>query len=191
MSIETRVVTLSRSFRSLIKTRADLAKAIKDLKDLRALRVPGAIDIKVLKDLREPETFFPQRERWRGTGPRTTGHAEIERSRGTGPRATDPGTISYTEAMRGTGPSRYGARGDREIARDRPSRYGARRRFLMPMQREGQALALRATRRLRDREGQALALRASGTIFYEGLYPIGKNKFDNFGEKWYHFKKLG
>ena len=40
-------------------------------------------------------------------------------------------------------PSRYGPRGDREIARDRPSRYGARRRFLTPMQCEGQALALR------------------------------------------------
>ena len=38
MSIEKRVVTLSRSFRSLIKTRADLAKPIKDLKDLSVLR---------------------------------------------------------------------------------------------------------------------------------------------------------
>ena len=186
-----------------------MAKPIKDLKDLRALRTPSAIDIKDLKDLREPETFFPQRERWRGTGPRATGHAEIERSRGTGPRATDPGTISYTEAMRGTGPrttghaeiersrgtgprptgpgddflrqcnardrpSRYGARGDREIARDRPSRYGHRGRFLTPIQ----------------REGQALALRASGTISYEGLYQIWKKEFDNFGEKWYHFKRL-
>ena len=39
MSIEKRVVTLSRSFRSLIKTRAALAKHIKDLKDLRILGV--------------------------------------------------------------------------------------------------------------------------------------------------------
>ena len=34
MSIEIRVVSLSRSFRSLIKKHADLAKTIKDLKDL-------------------------------------------------------------------------------------------------------------------------------------------------------------
>ena len=38
MSIAKRVVLFSRSFRSLIKTRADLAKPIKDLKDLRVLR---------------------------------------------------------------------------------------------------------------------------------------------------------
>ena len=56
-----------------------------------------------------------------------------------------------------------------------PRATGARRRFFTLMQ----------------REGQELALRASGTISYEGLYPIGKNKFDKFGEKWYHFKKLG
>ena len=39
MSIETRVAPCSRSFRTLIKTRTDLAKPIKDLKDLRVLRV--------------------------------------------------------------------------------------------------------------------------------------------------------
>ena len=38
MSIEKRVGPFSRSFRSLIKTRAALAKPIKDLKDLRVLR---------------------------------------------------------------------------------------------------------------------------------------------------------
>ena len=38
MSIEKRVVPFSRSFRSLIKTRAALAKSIKDLKDLSVLR---------------------------------------------------------------------------------------------------------------------------------------------------------
>ena len=59
MSIEKRAGPQARSFRSLIKTRADLAKPIKDLKDLRALRAPSAIDIKDLKDLREPEAFFP------------------------------------------------------------------------------------------------------------------------------------
>ena len=49
MSIAARVVPFSRSFRSFIKTRADLVKTIKDLKDLRALRSPSAIDIKVLR----------------------------------------------------------------------------------------------------------------------------------------------
>ena len=49
MSIVTRVVPFSRSFRSLIKTRAALAKPIKDLKDLRILRSERAIDIKVLR----------------------------------------------------------------------------------------------------------------------------------------------
>ena len=38
MSIEKRVVPFSRAFRSLIKTRAALAKPIKDLKDLSILR---------------------------------------------------------------------------------------------------------------------------------------------------------
>ena len=58
MSIEKRVVPFSRSFRSLIKTRAALAKTIKDLKDLRAFCVWAAIDIKVLQTLRERETLF-------------------------------------------------------------------------------------------------------------------------------------
>ena len=39
MSIAARVIPFSRSIRTLIKTRALLAKAIKDLKDLRALQV--------------------------------------------------------------------------------------------------------------------------------------------------------
>ena len=38
MSIEKRVVPFSRSFRTFIKTRADMSKSIKDLKDLRVLR---------------------------------------------------------------------------------------------------------------------------------------------------------
>ena len=49
MSIEKRVVLFSRSFRSLIKTRAALAKTIKDLKDLRFFAGARAIDIKVLR----------------------------------------------------------------------------------------------------------------------------------------------
>ena len=129
MSIEKRASTFSRSVRTLIKNTRRMAKAIKDLKDLRNLRTPSAIDIKDLKDLREPETFFPQRERWRGTGPRTTGHAEIERSRGTGPRTTGAGDDFLRRCNARDRPSRYGPRGDREIARDRPSRYGPPGRF--------------------------------------------------------------
>ena len=68
MSIEIRVVTLSRSFRSLIKNTRGMSKHIKDLKDLSVLPVASAIDIKVLRTL---ETFFGP-ERWRGTGPRPT-----------------------------------------------------------------------------------------------------------------------
>ena len=57
MSIEKRAVTFSRSFRSLIKTRADLAKPIKDLKDLRVLRNltcyrhSGPTDLKRTRDV--------------------------------------------------------------------------------------------------------------------------------------------
>ena len=47
MSIEKRVVTLARTLNLFTSTRA--------------------IDIKVLKDLRD---VFPQRGQWRGTGPR-------------------------------------------------------------------------------------------------------------------------
>ena len=49
MSIEKRAAPFSRSFRSFIKTRADLAKHIKDLKDLRVFAGARAIDIKVLR----------------------------------------------------------------------------------------------------------------------------------------------
>ena len=58
MSIEKRVVPFSRSFRSLIKTRAALAKTIKDLKDLSVLRDRDAIDIQVLKDLKRTRDVF-------------------------------------------------------------------------------------------------------------------------------------
>ena len=158
MSIEKRVAPLSRSFGTLIKNTRRMAKHIKDLKDLRALRTPSAIDIKDLKDLREPETFFPQRERWRGTGPRTTGHAEIERSRGTGPRATGPGDDFLRQC----------------IARDRPSRYGPRGRFLMPIQREGQALALRTPGTISYADAmRGTGPRATGTgdDFLRGIIP--------------------
>ena len=57
MSIETRVSPFSRSIRSLIRKHADLAKTIKDLKDLRALRVcacyrhSGPTDLKRTRDV--------------------------------------------------------------------------------------------------------------------------------------------
>ena len=57
MSIEKRVAPFSRSFRSLIKTRAALAKSIKDLKDLRILRRhagyrhSGPTDLKRTRDV--------------------------------------------------------------------------------------------------------------------------------------------
>ena len=58
MSIAARVVTLSRSFRSLIKNPRGMSKTIKDLKALRAFCVWIAIDIKVLQTLRARETLF-------------------------------------------------------------------------------------------------------------------------------------
>ena len=48
MSTAARVVPFSRAFWSIIKKRA-ASKHIKDLKDLRALCMPSAIDIKVLR----------------------------------------------------------------------------------------------------------------------------------------------
>ena len=57
MSIEKRVVPFSRAFRSLIRKHAALAKTIKDLKDLRALRVcacyrhSGPTDLKRRRDV--------------------------------------------------------------------------------------------------------------------------------------------
>ena len=57
MSIETRVVPFSRSFRSLIKKHAALAKSIKDLKDLSVLRSltcyrhSGPTDLKRRRDV--------------------------------------------------------------------------------------------------------------------------------------------
>ena len=57
MSIAARVVPFSRAFRSVIKTRVDMAKAIKDLKDLRILHVcacyrhSGPTDLKRTRDV--------------------------------------------------------------------------------------------------------------------------------------------
>ena len=67
MSIEKRVVPFSRSFRSLIKTRG-ASKPIKDLKDLRALRIAACYRHSGPTDLKR--RFF--RGRWRGIGPRPT-----------------------------------------------------------------------------------------------------------------------
>ena len=70
MSIEKRIVPLSRSFRTLIKNTRRIAKQIKDLKDLKALQ--GIKCYRHSGPKGPEETFFPQRERWRGTGPRPT-----------------------------------------------------------------------------------------------------------------------
>ena len=57
MSIEKRAGPMSRSVRTLIKTRADPAKSIKDLKDLRVLRWragyrhSGPTDLKRTRDV--------------------------------------------------------------------------------------------------------------------------------------------
>ena len=54
MSIENRSTPFSRSVRTLIKRQPE-HRHIKDLKDLRFIVSRGAIDIKVLKDLRHGE----------------------------------------------------------------------------------------------------------------------------------------
>ena len=52
MSIEIRVITLSRSFRTLIEKHRSVSKFIKDLKDLKSFRIADAIDMQDLKDLK-------------------------------------------------------------------------------------------------------------------------------------------
>ena len=59
MSIEKRAVPMSRSFRSLIKTRAPLAKPIKDLKDLRVLCVRACYRHSGPTDLKRTRDVFP------------------------------------------------------------------------------------------------------------------------------------
>ena len=60
MSIEKRVGPFSRSFRSLIKNTRRMSKPIKDLKDLRILRVcacyrhSGPTDLKRKRDVFSP-----------------------------------------------------------------------------------------------------------------------------------------
>ena len=93
MSIETRAGPFSRSIRTLIKKRADMAKSIKDLKDLRVLRRragyrhSGPTALKRTRDVffvlhsvvcdrlitnssgsGDPELQGLAHERWRGTG---------------------------------------------------------------------------------------------------------------------------
>ena len=137
MSIAARVGQFSRSFRSLIKTRADMAKTIKDLKDLRAFCVWAAIDIKVLQTLRERATLFAASRG--GLSPAIFSYTVV--------RGPVPRDLSITAAWRGTGPRptikravlatvargpvprdrfrlREGFPRDRCMARDRPSPYG-------------------------------------------------------------------
>ena len=77
MSIETRVVTLSRSFRSLIQWQRGAQRHIKVLQTLGGSVVQAAIDIKVLQTLgmaRDRPTPYGESgtQAWRGTGPRPT-----------------------------------------------------------------------------------------------------------------------
>ena len=90
MSIDTRVVPFSKSFRSLIK-HAPHGKTIKDLKDLRALRL-SAIDIKVLRTL---ETFFPRSAG--ALGCHTRIRAGFPRERWIARTISGPGGFSYTD----------------------------------------------------------------------------------------------
>ena len=88
MSIAARVVPFSRSFRSLMKTRAALAKSIKDLKDLSILRGcacyrhSGPTDLKRTRDV-----FSLARAMARGT----LSHARVACE---GPRPTVKGAAA-------------------------------------------------------------------------------------------------
>ena len=92
MSIEKRIVPFSRAFRSLIKNTRRMPKTIKDLKDFRALCMPAAIDIQVLKDLkRTRDVFFAARGMARDRPPPyDEGGAFCRR-----PIASRPGGLSY------------------------------------------------------------------------------------------------
>ena len=97
MSIEKRVVTFSRAFRSLIKTRAALAKPIKDLKDLSVLRRracyrhSGPTDLKRTRDgfaaarTMARETLSPARVACEGPRPTVKGMRFFHRSAGACP----------------------------------------------------------------------------------------------------------
>ena len=58
MSIAVRVVPFSRSVRTLIKIRADMAKHIKDLKDLKSLRVAACYRHSGPTDLKRTRNVF-------------------------------------------------------------------------------------------------------------------------------------
>ena len=58
MSIATRVVPFSRSFRTLIKNARNLSKSIKDLKDLSVLRVCASYRHSGLTDLKRTRDVF-------------------------------------------------------------------------------------------------------------------------------------
>ena len=87
MSIEKRAGPFSRSFRSLIKTRAALAKTIKDLKDLRILRGRACYRHSGPTDLRD--VFFV------GRGPRMP-HAHAS---GFPPRSLDCADAGEGQAL--------------------------------------------------------------------------------------------
>ena len=82
MSIEKRVVPFSRSFRSLIRKHAALAKPIKDLKDLRVLRVWACYRHSGPTDLKRTRNVFPLA---RAMARETRSHARVASE---GPRPT-------------------------------------------------------------------------------------------------------
>ena len=90
MSIEKRAGPLSRSFRSLIKTRAALTKTIKDLKDLRALHVCACYRHSGPTDLKRIRAVFSGARAMARDRPSPYGERELFSARSAGacpPRA--------------------------------------------------------------------------------------------------------
>ena len=113
MSIETRVVTFSRSFRTLRKTTRRISKTIKDLKALRVLRSLPCYRHSGPTDLRD---VF-------------SGEQTMARDR---PSPYARGRRFFTVA-RGPVPREHWIA--RTMARDRPSPYGEGQAFFSPQHR--------------------------------------------------------
>ena len=175
MSIAARVVLFSRAFRSLIKTRAALAKPIKDLKALRLLRVcacyrhSGPTDLKRTRDV-----FSVARTMARGT----RSHARVACE---GPSPTVKAGFSPPVARgpvpRDLSPSAENARSpeatdvccsDRCMARDRPSPYGE----------SGNQAWRGKPPRMRVWHARAQALREGAAFFSQrGAYHLNVERF--------------
>ena len=92
MSIEKRVVPFSRSFKTLIKTRAALAKPIKDLKDLSVFRGCAGYRHSGPTDLKSTRDVFSVA---RTLARETLSHARVACE---GPRPTMKGGLSAAAA---------------------------------------------------------------------------------------------